>query len=130
MESEQEGYYWEIEEQDEGDYRLVITYRAMNKVFKKIFKSTLKKLVKKQNLILDDEEVEIKEQFTIPDDLKKVMLPQVYRSCKKHIKNIINEVSKDGVKILSADVIDVYYNKVNESQWLIQIFIIGQMTMN
>lgn len=117
-----EGFHWGFETLDESDYRLILTYQADNKMFNTLLAKTKSKLEKKKINVSE----KVLEQFTLPEDQKKHMIPVLTRATKKNVAYVFRKVKKDGIICIGGKVIDAYYNKIAPEKWEIQIFIKGQ----
>lgn len=119
----QEGFRWDFEVLNEADYRLVLTYIADNNIFNSLLRRSKNKLEKKQGIKLPDN---VLEQFTIPEDQKKHMIPLLNRATKKNVAYVQKIVKEDGIVCINSKVIDAYYNKLKSEEWEIKVFIKGQ----
>lgn len=118
-----DGFHWSFKILDESDYRLVLTYHATSKLFNSILRKSMSKLEKKKGIKVPEN---VLEQFTIPEDQKRHMIPLLTRFTKKNVAFVMKEVKKYGVVCITGKVIDAYYNKLKTEEWEIKIFVKGQ----
>jgi len=103
-----QGYFWEIEEINDTDYKIILTYNCADRILKMIWNSTKSKLERKLNIKLQDD---ILEEWSIPPTMKS-NLKVVENAVKKHFKALIKEAKKDGFKIINGEVKEVLYQKL------------------
>lgn len=120
---DQKGFKWEFEALDESDYRIILTYYADSNLFKTLLAKTKSRLEKKKGIKIPEG---VLEQFTLPENQKKHMIPVITKATKKNVVLVFREVKKDGVICIGGKVLDVYYNKISTHNWEIKVFVKGQ----
>jgi len=119
------GFEWDIEQINDSDYRLILTFYAQNRLMRKIFNTCRKKTEKKKGRI--GANLDIIEKFNIADEMKPKMLPLLNRAVIRPIKMVMSETAKDGFKILNYGVLDAIYTKIKgEEFWTIEVIVEGQ----
>jgi hypothetical protein len=120
-----DGFYWKFQEVDDSTFQLSLTYNAGHRLVKRLFEATINKLQKSKNIQVKGD-VEVLEEFTIPNKLRRTFCPALYKAVKKNVKKVIKWVAEDGVKVMSADVFNAYYQKIEGDRWRIIVYLQGQ----
>lgn len=122
-------FNYRIEQIDDSEYKLILSYDSPKETMNWLFKKTLEKLQKKEGITVNADP-NIIEQFNIPNDLKPVMLPPIHKAVRKNIKTISKITLKDGFKILTHQVTDCIYKRKKGGGWKIEVIIEGTFIYN
>lgn len=110
-------YHYSFNCVNKSDFDLFLTYQTTTRLFKMMFSKTMQKLAKKHNMKIDfDPDDPRTNKFSIPQQFKKVMFPQIQVGIKKHLKHVYKVVAKDGYKILSSNIKEVIFEKIKEKE--------------
>jgi hypothetical protein len=85
-------------------------------IFQKVLHQTRVKLQRKHNVDVKGDLDKV-EEFTIPDGVKSMMFPVIYKALTKNMDIAIKEFEADGFKVLSINIYDVAYIKNKGGNW-------------
>jgi hypothetical protein len=118
-------FNFRIEQLNESDYQLTISYETKKGQMERFFNLASKKLKRKKGIEVEGDLNAI-EQFQIPEEKKNIMLPIIKQGIRKNVAEVRKIVKEDGFEMLSWDVVDVIYKRKRGSDtWLIDVIIKG-----
>lgn len=103
---------YEIEQLNETDYKLKMSYEFNNNLFMTGFSKSLKKL--RHESIKDSV---IPNGFEVPDSLKSKYFPMLAKIIASDVFKIRKECKSDNFEIVSFDISDVRYIKKTDDLW-------------
>jgi len=116
---------WDFEQIDDSTYKATFDMETKGEDMNHVFKMALGRLKRKG--IRASGNPDLIESFSLPDELKNLFTLQLRQAMRKPIKNMIEDVRKDGIIIQSTQVEDAIYKHHKSGDWTATIIIKGIM---
>lgn len=113
---------WHFKQTSPSDYQIGISCDIETRLMKIIFSKAREKLARKHNMKVSGDFEKVS-RVPIPKQYYNIVRTALH----KVIKNVRDEVKKDGFDIINAYVISGYYYKIDKKKWLFSCMIEGQV---